>query len=52
MILRKQKVGASWTRLIIAPFKQPWLNYDFDHWISNDDDEEENRQEPMVEESK
>lgn len=52
-ILRKQEVGALWTRLIYSPVKQHWLTRDYSNWSANLDesDDEKDLRVPIVEPS-
>ena len=51
-MLRKQEIGAMWTRFIHSPLKQPWLTRDFNYCLVNYVSDDEEKLEPSVDPSR
>jgi hypothetical protein len=51
-MLRKQEIGAMWTRFIHSPLKQPWLTRDFNYCLVNYVSDDEEKLEPIVDPSR
>lgn len=52
VMLRKQEIGAMWTRFIHSPLKQPWLTRDFNYCLVNYVSDDEEKLEPIVDPSR
>ena len=50
--IRKQEIGAMWTRFIHSPLNQPWLTRDFNYWMVDDDSDDDKKLEPIVDPSR